>query len=89
MTALVSTPISNRDITAGCRPGKFRVLSGRTSDSQLLGNGSGPGTLPLVAMLCKVTFQIEPSKDEIRCLAALPHNINFSPHYEVSRHYCE
>lgn len=31
-----------------------------------------PGTLPLVAMLCKVTFQIEPLKDEIRCLAALP-----------------
>jgi hypothetical protein len=21
--------------------------------------------------------------------AALPHNINFSPHCEVSRHYCE
>ena len=31
-----------------------------------------PGTLLLVAMLCKVTFQIEPLKDELGCLAALP-----------------
>ena len=42
--------------------------------SNLLPENSGYwlGMFPLVAMLCKVTFQIEPLKDEIRCLAALP-----------------
>ena len=54
-------------------PGKFQVLSGRTSDSTLLGNGSGLGTLPLVAMLCKAAFQIEPLKHEVHTIAALPY----------------
>jgi hypothetical protein len=69
-------------------PGKFRVPDKCMSDSHS-GKGYGYVTTcgkieecpnrtylfprKIEAMLCKVPFQIEPLKDEIRCLAVLPY----------------
>ncbi len=60
---------------AHSKSGKPHIFPGK-SGLCLSGFKFAPGKFrvlsPLVAMLCKVTFQIEPLKDEIRCLAALP-----------------
>lgn len=82
--ALASSPISNRGIITGAilkfqgganqiplcsfQKRKARAMSVRV---QICARKI-PGMFPLVAMLCKVTFQIEPLKDKIRCLVALP-----------------
>jgi len=78
--ALVSSPISNRDIAAGGYPiisgwgrigspfahskrGKPHIFPrkiGAMSVRVQICSRKIPGTLPLAAMLCKVTFQIEP-----------------------------